>query len=73
MNFFKHNIEFDSVKKVTYRPTYNDKNNLSFSIKGDKHFAQLSDALLDIEFSIRDEFILDNLALDKMFDSIEII
>ena len=73
MNFFKHNIEFDSVKKVTYRPTYNDKNNLCFSIKGDKHFAQLSDALLDIEFSIRDEFILDNLALDKMFDSIEII
>ena len=73
MNFFKRNTEYESVKKVTYRPTYNDKNNLSFSIKGDKQFAQLSDALLDVEFSIKDEFTLDNLALDKLFDSIEII
>ena len=39
MNFYKRNIEYESVKKITYRPTYNDKNNLSFSIKGDKHFA----------------------------------
>ena len=70
MNHFRRTTEYENVKKITYRPTYNDKNNLSFSIKGDKQFALLSDALLDVEFSISDKFTVDNQTLDNLFDSI---
>ena len=73
MSAHKKSYEYDAIRWVPYRPAYNDENNLSFVMKGDKHYALLSDAMLDIEFSVNENYVVDNQLLDKLFDSVEII
>ena len=73
MNSYEGALNYESIKKYDVKPVYNDESTLEFHIKGDKHHLIPSDIMLVITCQIPVDFIIDNGAMNKLFDSHEIL
>ena len=73
MNSFDSTVELENVKIVKVSPMYNNKNAIEFCIQPEpKGCLVFSDILVHVTYKIDAKYIVDQQALDKLFDSVEV-
>ena len=72
MEFFTDTNQIKAKKVVVIPPLYNNDKTLEFLIQPEKHLFYPNEVYLHFSYEVPGDFIVDNMAADKLFDSLEV-